>query len=178
MTAHPLDPLSPPELELVVRALTQSRGLDHRHLIAMVQLDEPPKVAVLAWRTGDPIDRAARVTVWSRAEGMVSEAVVGVDGSVRSWADVPGALSPVLSTEAEEAMAAARADERVLSGRRARGSDRGAGPVMVFYHGGGFVIGSLYTYEPYCAEVARLLDLPVISIDYRLSPEYRFPAPA
>lgn len=57
-------------------------------------------------------------------------------------------------------------------------SNRGAGPVMVFYHGGGFVIGSLYTYEPYCAEVARLLDLPVISIDYRLSPEYPFPAPA
>jgi acetyl esterase len=57
-------------------------------------------------------------------------------------------------------------------------ADRGPGPVMVFYHGGGFVIGSLYTYEPYCAEVARLLDLPVISIDYRLSPEYPFPAPA
>jgi acetyl esterase len=55
---------------------------------------------------------------------------------------------------------------------------RGAGPVMVFYHGGGFVIGSLHTYEPYCAEVARLLDLPVISINYRLSPEHPFPAPA
>ncbi len=55
---------------------------------------------------------------------------------------------------------------------------RTAGPVMVFYHGGGFIIGSLYTYDPYCAEVARLLDLPVISIDYRLSPEYPFPAPA
>jgi acetyl esterase len=57
-------------------------------------------------------------------------------------------------------------------------AERGPGPVMVFYHGGGFVIGSLYTYEPYCAEVARLLDLPVISIDYRLSPEFPFPAPA
>jgi acetyl esterase len=55
---------------------------------------------------------------------------------------------------------------------------REAGPVMIFYHGGGFVIGSLYTYEPHCAEVARLLDLPVISVDYRLSPENRFPAPA
>lgn len=55
---------------------------------------------------------------------------------------------------------------------------REPGPVMVFYHGGGFVIGSLYTYEPYCAEMARLLDLPVISIDYRLSPEHPFPAPA
>jgi acetyl esterase len=55
---------------------------------------------------------------------------------------------------------------------------RDAGPVMLFFHGGGFVIGSIYTYEPYCAEVARLLDLPVISVDYRLSPEYPFPAPA
>jgi acetyl esterase len=54
--------------------------------------------------------------------------------------------------------------------------DRGAGPVMVFFHGGGFVIGNIYTYEPYCAEVARLLDLPVISVEYRLGPEYPFPA--
>lgn len=57
-------------------------------------------------------------------------------------------------------------------------TERGAGPVMIFFHGGGFVIGSLYTYEPHCAEVARLLDLPVISVDYRLSPENPFPAPA
>ncbi len=55
---------------------------------------------------------------------------------------------------------------------------RGPGPVMVFYHGGGFVIGDLDTHGPYCAEAARLLDLPVISIDYRLAPEHPFPAAA
>ena len=54
--------------------------------------------------------------------------------------------------------------------------DRGAGPVMVFYHGGGFVIGDLATHEPYCAEAARALDMPVIAIDYRLAPEHPFPA--
>lgn len=53
---------------------------------------------------------------------------------------------------------------------------RSAGPVMVFYHGGGFVIGDLDTHGPYCAEAARQLDLPVISIDYRLAPEHPFPA--
>jgi acetyl esterase len=53
---------------------------------------------------------------------------------------------------------------------------RGAGPVMVFYHGGGFVIGDLQTHEPYCAEAACALDIPVISIDYRLAPEHPFPA--
>lgn len=57
-------------------------------------------------------------------------------------------------------------------------AERGAGPVMVFYHGGGFVIGDLFTHEPYCAEVARQLDLPVIAIDYRLAPEHVFPAAA
>jgi acetyl esterase len=55
---------------------------------------------------------------------------------------------------------------------------RAAGPVMVFYHGGGFVIGDLAIYAPYCAEVARQLDIPVISIDYRLAPEHPFPAAA
>ncbi len=53
---------------------------------------------------------------------------------------------------------------------------RSAGPVMVFYHGGGFVIGDIDTHEPYCAEAARQLDMPVISIDYRLAPEHPFPA--
>jgi acetyl esterase len=55
---------------------------------------------------------------------------------------------------------------------------REPGPVMVFYHGGGFVIGDLNVYGPYCAEAARQLDMPVISIDYRLAPEHRFPAAA
>lgn len=53
---------------------------------------------------------------------------------------------------------------------------REPGPVMVFFHGGGFAIGDLDTHEPYCAEAARLLDLPVVAIDYRLAPEHPFPA--
>ena len=53
---------------------------------------------------------------------------------------------------------------------------REIGPVMVFYHGGGWVIGDLDTHDPYCAEAARLLDMPVIAVDYRLAPEHPFPA--
>lgn len=55
-------------------------------------------------------------------------------------------------------------------------TDRAPGLVMVFYHGGGFVIGDIDSHEPYCAEAARQLDVPVISIDYRLAPENPFPA--
>lgn len=53
---------------------------------------------------------------------------------------------------------------------------RGAGPVLLFFHGGGFVIGDLEVYHPYCAELARQMDMPVVSVDYRLAPEHPFPA--
>jgi acetyl esterase len=53
---------------------------------------------------------------------------------------------------------------------------REGGPVLVFYHGGGFVLGDLDTHEPLCAEIARLTDLPVVSVGYRLAPEHPFPA--
>jgi len=55
-------------------------------------------------------------------------------------------------------------------------ASRGAGPVMVFYHGGGFVLGDMDTHEPLCAELARLVGLPVMSVDYPLAPEHPFPA--
>ncbi|HEY0412384.1 MAG TPA: alpha/beta hydrolase [Allosphingosinicella sp.] len=53
---------------------------------------------------------------------------------------------------------------------------RGAGPLFLFFHGGGFVLGDLDTHEPFCAEMARALDLPVLAVDYRLAPEHPFPA--
>lgn len=53
---------------------------------------------------------------------------------------------------------------------------RAAGPVLVFYHGGGFVIGDIDTHEPFCTEAARILDIPVISVDYRMAPEDPWPA--
>lgn len=55
---------------------------------------------------------------------------------------------------------------------------RGRGPLVIFFHGGGFVFGDLDTHEPFCAEVARRLDLPVLAVDYRLAPEHPFPAGA
>lgn len=54
--------------------------------------------------------------------------------------------------------------------------ERTAGPVLVFFHGGGWVLGDLDTYAPICAEMARVLDVPVVSVDYRLAPEHPWPA--
>jgi acetyl esterase len=55
---------------------------------------------------------------------------------------------------------------------------RGAGPLFLFFHGGGFVFGNLDTHEPFCTELARQLDLPLLAVDYRLAPEHPFPAGA
>ncbi len=53
---------------------------------------------------------------------------------------------------------------------------REAGPVITFYHGGGFVIGDLETHHNLCTEIAALMDLPLVAVDYRLAPEHPFPA--
>ncbi len=52
---------------------------------------------------------------------------------------------------------------------------RAPGPVVVYFHGGGWVLGDTDIYAPACAEIARQLDLPVLSIDYRRAPEYPLP---
>ena len=54
--------------------------------------------------------------------------------------------------------------------------NRDPGPVIVFYHGGGFVIGDLDTHNALCTEIAAQMDLPVVAVDYRLAPEHPFPA--
>ncbi|MBX7540521.1 alpha/beta hydrolase [Qipengyuania sphaerica] len=55
-------------------------------------------------------------------------------------------------------------------------SEREAGPCVTFFHGGGFVIGDVDTYDALCTEISHQLDLPVVSVEYRLAPEHVFPA--
>jgi len=54
-------------------------------------------------------------------------------------------------------------------------SERAAGPLVLFFHGGGFVLGDIAAYTPACAEIARTLDLPVLSVEYSLAPERPWP---
>lgn len=50
-------------------------------------------------------------------------------------------------------------------------------PTLIYYHGGGFVIGNIETHDSTCRRLALKSRCQVISIDYRLSPEHPFPAP-
>jgi acetyl esterase len=51
-----------------------------------------------------------------------------------------------------------------------------APPVLVYYHGGGWVIGDLDTHDTLCRELANAAGIAVVAVDYRMGPEYRFPA--
>lgn len=50
------------------------------------------------------------------------------------------------------------------------------GTVIMFFHGGGWVIGDLESHNSLCGEIARLTGYAVVAVDYRLAPEHRFPA--
>jgi acetyl esterase len=52
----------------------------------------------------------------------------------------------------------------------------GRAPGLVFFHGGGWVIGNLDSHDVVCRTLAHEGGLIVISVDYRLSPEHKFPA--
>jgi acetyl esterase len=52
----------------------------------------------------------------------------------------------------------------------------GLSPCLVFFHGGGWVIGDLDSHDVACRKLAHEGELLVISVDYRLAPEHQFPA--
>lgn len=52
----------------------------------------------------------------------------------------------------------------------------GFAPLLVFYHGGGQVIGSIETHDDLCRQICRLGGMHVLSVDYRLGPEHKAPA--
>jgi acetyl esterase len=56
----------------------------------------------------------------------------------------------------------------------------GAGPfpALVFFHGGGWVIGDIQTHDGICRSLANAAGAVVVSVDYRLAPEHKYPAAA
>ncbi len=66
---------------------------------------------------------------------------------------------------------------RAVPVRRYRPAGGAGAPAEVLYfHGGGFVVGGLDSHDDICAEIAARTGLPVASVDYRLAPEHVFPA--
>ncbi|MDT8401115.1 MAG: alpha/beta hydrolase [Bacteroidales bacterium] len=48
-------------------------------------------------------------------------------------------------------------------------------PVLIYYHGGGFIWGSVEIFDTYCRKLARETETVLVSVDYRLAPDYKYP---
>ncbi|OOG39680.1 alpha/beta hydrolase [Polaromonas sp. A23] len=51
-------------------------------------------------------------------------------------------------------------------------------PVLLYFHGGGFTIGSIASHDILCRQLSHLAGCAVVSVDYRLAPEHKFPTAA
>lgn len=51
----------------------------------------------------------------------------------------------------------------------------GLTPLIIFFHGGGWIWGNMELYSYYCSRIAEITKVRVLSVDYRLAPRYKFP---
>lgn len=86
--------------------------------------------------------------------------------------------------EPEKLPAVGRVEMKIISGAAGQPlmlrvyTPRGNGPfpVIVYFHGGGWVIANLDTYDASCRALCDMADAVVVSVDYRRAPEHKFPA--
>jgi primary-amine oxidase len=120
LAAHPLDSLSGKEISTAVSVLRASGKIDAETRFALIDLDEPPKADVLAWKPGQRSVRKAFIVV--RRDRTVDEAVVdlGARKLVR-WEAIPNVQSGILAEEWEDAQRMTRADPGWQAAMRKRG---------------------------------------------------------
>lgn len=67
-------------------------------------------------------------------------------------------------------------DGRAIPVRLFAPSRKRALPLLLFFHGGGWVTGGIENYTGVCADLAKATNCTIASVDYRLAPEHKFPA--
>ncbi len=93
-----------------------------------------------------------------------------------SIATIEGAPAPMASVR-ELTVAGGEGPLRARLYVPAPAADETDGALVVYYHGGGWVVGDLDTHDRPCRLLAAISGARVLSIDYRLAPEHPFPAP-
>ncbi|PWT91322.1 MAG: tyramine oxidase [Acidobacteria bacterium] len=117
---HPLDALDASEITSATAILREVGKIEDHTLFASTTLVEPPKAAVLKWKEGDPITRAAKIVL--RQNARTFEAIVDLTNhKLISWKEIPGAQPFITWPEIEAANKAAVEDPRMQEGFRKRG---------------------------------------------------------
>ncbi len=101
------------------------------------------------------------------------------DAARQMYRDARGALSPEppdVAVCADLAIPGPAGDIAARYYRPADSSEEETLPALMYYHGGGWVIGDLDTHDVICRGLANAGGFAVVSVDYRLAPEHPFPA--
>ena len=80
VTQHPLEPLSADEFRRTTEILHREGHVTKTFRFASIELMEPAKQEVLAWRAGDALPRHSFAVVWNRADNKTYEATVDLTG--------------------------------------------------------------------------------------------------
>jgi primary-amine oxidase len=121
-TPHPLDPLSADEIRTAAAILRRERGVGERWRFASIELREPPKEVVRAFRPGAEIHREAVVICWNREDGEVYKARVELgENHVAAWERQAEGQPNMTVDEFKECDAALRRDPRVIDALAHRG---------------------------------------------------------
>jgi acetyl esterase len=97
--------------------------------------------------------------------------------TIDNLAEVRASMVQAAPAEVGSGPLVARVDDVDAGGVPARFyRDGGDGPVLVYAHGGGWVMGDLETHDGLCRHLARASGWAVMAVDYRLAPEAPFPA--
>jgi primary-amine oxidase len=131
MVAHPLDPLSPTEFQSTAAILRRDQGVTDSWRFASIELKEPAKADVRAWRPGDAVPRRSLSVLWNRQTNQTYEAVVDlVADRVDSWLHRPGVCPNFTIDEYHDVDEALHKHPEVLARLEARGI---ADPSLVLF---------------------------------------------
>ncbi|MHB1425421.1 MAG: primary-amine oxidase [Gemmataceae bacterium] len=122
-SSHPLDPLSKVEIAAATAVLQDAGKVANSTRFVLIQLHEPPKKSVLAYRPGQRLPRQAFAILYDWASNTTSESVVDLEAKkLLSWKNVPRVQPPILPNDDHLKTAAiVRADPRWREAMKKRG---------------------------------------------------------
>jgi len=119
---HPLEPLSPDEITLVVKVIQSFYQRYSKLRFVSVVLKEPSKDTVQTYKDGGPLEREAFAVLFDNAKNECYEAVVSIDSAfIKSWNHIPGVQPTMTTNEQVECEQAVITDAKFIDALKKHG---------------------------------------------------------